>query len=754
MRQRGLSLSFALGAVFLGGLPLAAEPAPNRRALVLQAPPVVSVNSVAVSPDGSLVATAADGVRLYDARTGAFLRAIGDAGDRGVVFSPDGRTLAAAGFHLETRFTTPLLSLPIYDVQTGRRVRNLEGHTEWETYAVAFSPDGKLFASAGADKQVLVWELATGKVRHRLGDRASPVTALAFSPDGALLAGGGADKTVRLWDAATGRLRRSLQGHRDWVCTLAFAPDGKTITSGCCDWAHHRGHNTAYFPGPDPGCEGQWKLWDVASGDLKRTVNQPGRLMSLAFAPDGKSLACGIGKDVRLYDLGAEGAGQVVASHDFDVTSVAFTKDGSAVMSGSHDQTVKRTRLATRRTEWQAPGYFEQVNAVALSKDGALLATGSSDGRFAHRVLKSGATCLGPGAVRLWDARTGRLLRRLGDPAEQVMAVALAPDGRRLAGGGAGARGAGVVRVWDAATGKPVWSADDHTAEVLAIEYAPDGSSVATAAADGLLKLRDPATGAVRQTLEGHAGGATSLAFSADGSLLACGDGQGATRLWEVKTGRLLHTCKAAGSKATATAHDRLFTSVALSPDGATLVACPVTAGDGYNEPVRFWDPRSGALKKEFIPEERSLRPVALSPDGSILATGGKSIKLWDVRTGKLLRELTGYLKRTQAITFSADGRLLVSGGSYGTTNAWEVATGRHLVTLFAFPATERDTAPDDWLAYNPDGFYDGSRGVERYLAWRVGEDLKTPDSVGVQLHSPDRLESALKLLLPIPGSR
>jgi hypothetical protein len=96
----------------------------------------------------------------------------------------------------------------------------------------------------------------------------------------------------------------------------------------------------------------------------------------------------------------------------------------------------------------------------------------------------------------------------------------------------------------------------------------------------------------------------------------------------------------------------------------------------------------------------------------------------------------------------------LVAGGSYGTTNVWEVATGRHLVTLFAFRATERDTALDDWLAYTPDGFYEGSRGVERYLAWRVGEDLKTPDSVGVPLHRPDRLESALKLLLPKPSSR
>src|SRR5205085_1223247 len=147
-----------------------------------------------------------------------------------------------------------------------------------------------------------------------------------------------------------------------------------------------------------------------------------------------------------------------------------------------------------------------------LSKDGSLLATGSSDGRYALRVLKADAKCLGPGAVRLWDARTGKLLRQLGEPSEQVMAVALSPDGRRLASGGATVRGSGVVRVWETASGKPVWSADDHTAEVLAIAFMPDGSSVATAAADGLVKLRDPATGTVRHTLEGQAGGATSLA--------------------------------------------------------------------------------------------------------------------------------------------------------------------------------------------------------------------------------------------------
>jgi WD40 repeat protein len=712
----------------------------DRRILVLQTPPTGSVGSVAVSPHGSLIA--ADD-RVYDASTGALLRVIGSSWDQNgvgnrVAFSPDGRTLAGAGFSRDKL-------VGIVDVQTGKRLQSLAGHTEWETDAVAFSPDGKLLASSGVDKQILVWELATGKLRHRLANQPSLVPALAFSPDSTTLASGG-NKTIRLWDVASGRLRKSLEGHRDWICALAFTPDGKTIASGSCDWLYHRRRPTSGFSPPDPGWNSQWILWDAATGDRKRTVTEAGRLLSLAIAPDGKSLVCGIGKDVRLYDLGAETSGRVVTSHDFAVTSVAFTKDGSAVISGSHDHTVKRTSLTTGKTEWRAPGHYEQVNAVALSMDGLLLATGSSDGRYAGRVLGAGDKRLAPGAVRLWDAHTGRLLRQLGDPAEQMMAVALSPDGRRLASGGAGASGSGVVRVWDTTTGKPLWSTEDHKAEVLAIAYVPDGSLVATASGDGLLKLRDPETGAVRQTLEGHAGGATSLAFSADGALLACGEGEGATRLWETRTGRLLRTFQAAGSKAATITTDRLITSVALSPDGTTLVSCASTIGNTYNEPVRCWDTRSGELKREFKAEAHDARPIALSPDGSILAAGGKSVKLWDMKTGKPLRELFGYLKKTQSIAFSANGRLLVSGGSYGTTNAWEVATGRHLVTLFTFPATRKGQVADDWLAYHPDGYYDGSPGVERYLAWRIGDDLRTPDSLGAQLHRPDRIESALSL--------
>jgi WD40 repeat protein len=137
---------------------------------------------------------------------------------------------------------------------------------------------------------------------------------------------------------------------------------------------------------------------------------------------------------------------------------------------------------------------------------------------------------------------------------------------------------------------------------------------------------------------------------------------------------------------------------------------------------------------------------MALSPDGSIVATGGKWIQLWDARTGKPIRQLHGHLKRTQSITFSADGRLVVSGGSYGTTNAWEVATGRHIVTLFAFPENRNGMVEEEWLAYHPDGYYDGSSGVARRIAWRIGDELQTPASLGTRFHRPDRVVEALRL--------
>jgi WD40 repeat protein len=355
----------------------------------------------------------------------------------------------------------------------------------------------------------------------------------------------------------------------------------------------------------------------------------------------------------------------------------------------------------------------------------------------------------------LWDARTGRLLRRLGDPAQQVMAVALSPDGRRVAAAGAIASGSGAVRLWDVANGAPAWSADDHVATVLATAFAPDGSLLATADAEGTIALRDPRTGTAVRTLVGHQGGATSVSFSGDGTILCGGGADEGACLWQARTGRPLRTIRPGKSlrQLILGGPEMAITSVALSADGGTLVTC--SGGRDFGDrSVRVWDTHTGTLQREFSRPQSAGRFVALSPDGTTLATNGlgKAIALWDVKTGRLVRELRGHPHPPQSAVFSPDGRLLVSGADYRTTKVWEVATGRLLVTMVTFAESQPGLAVDDWLAFTPDGFYDGSPGIDRYLAWRVGDELQSAAPLGPRLHRPDRLAAALKPPLPEAG--
>ena len=321
---------------------------------------------------------------------------------------------------------------------------------------------------------------------------------------------------------------------------------------------------------------------------------------------------------MRLYDLGSETPGRIITSHDGAVTSLAFTPDGNAVISGSHDRTARRTRLPASTEEWRSHGYWEQVNSVAISPDGRLIAAGSSDIRFAQQRLEAGARGLGPGAVRLWDARTGRLVRRLGDPTQQVMSVAISPDGRQVASAGAGASGRGAVYLWDVATGAPVWSANEHTTRAIAIAFAPDGSAIASAGDDGTLVLRDPQSGSVVRTLAGHQGGATSVAFTADGAIVCGGGADERAYLWQTRTGRPVRTIGTTTSMGQLLfgRQQALITSVALSADGGTLVTCSGGRDFGDRQ-VRVWDTQTGALRREFSRPQSAGRFVALSPDGN-----------------------------------------------------------------------------------------------------------------------------------------
>jgi WD40 repeat protein len=292
-------------------------------------------------------------------------------------------------------------------------------------------------------------------------------------------------------------------------------------------------------------------------------ANQPGPVLAVAFAPDGRTLGiAGADGTVVLWDRRTGKVRDAFKAHEKRTTFLTFSPDGAALASVGGDRAVKFWDPATGDRLLSLNKPRPEVNALALSPDGRSCATALGYPRGAK----------GTEQILLWDARTGQELGRLTGHRDAVQALAYSPDAKTLA---SGARD-GTIKLWDLAARRERQTLAGHVGPVNALAFAPDGKTLASGGKDRMIRLWEVETGEVRQVLEGNAREVKSLAFSPDGSLLAAGGGDSLARLWEVGTGRKRMDFK--GHKKNS------IPTVAFAPDGTLL------ATGGSDRRVLLWD--------------------------------------------------------------------------------------------------------------------------------------------------------------------
>ncbi|KPA10205.1 secreted protein containing ATPase, AAA-type, core domain protein [Candidatus Magnetomorum sp. HK-1] len=466
------------------------------------------------------------------------------------------------------------------------------------------------------------------------------------------------------------------------VYSISFSPDGKTIASGDSD---------------------QIRLWNIASGiELQRFLGHKGSVNSLCFSSDGKFIVSG-GSDqtVRLWDVMSGSELKQLKKHQKGIESVCFSPDDKIIASSSTDQTI---RLWDRISGAEIKLFSKNkpVLSVCFSPDGKFIACGGVDLIFLLDISsgteikrfhgKNGWTltlCFSPDGknlasgsydhILLWDISTGNVIKRFNGHKELIFSVCFSPDGKTIASGSLDQ----TVRLWDIESGTEIKRFEGHQSEVYAVSFSPQGKIVASSSMDRTIRLWDISTGTEIMQLGGRKI-FQALCFSPDNTSIAFASDH-TMRLWDVSSGVEKNYFK--GYKGD-------ITSISFSPDGNKIVSA------GYDNSIRLWDISSQSEIMRFDGHTDNVTSIFFSPKDNMIVSGAedKTVRLWDVSSGKEIKQFNKHKYGILSVCFSPNGKLVASGSYDQTIRLWDIESNLEIKKFEGHEAGVRS------LCFSPDG--------------------------------------------------
>ncbi len=607
-------------------------------------------------------------------------------------------------------------------------VRTFHGH-QGPVSNVAFSPDGKIMATAGCSLpgpsrgvmtceqgEILLWEVESGELLDIL---VTPhpvfISNLVFSPDSSFLVSSDWNGNIVVWNMSERKpVGDPLFDRGGRVLDLTFSPDGETFIS-----SHE------LLSGSTIG--GELRVWDPKTLELIELIPRPFVLpySNLVITPDGQYLIAAqqSSTNISLWDintweriLGAfEGYEDVVRSMD-------LSPNGEILVLGNYDGSLILWDLENMQPIGdRMVGHTDVINKVAFSPDGKTIVSVGTDQ-----------------TIRLWDAVTRQAL---GEPfailTENIMDVAFHPANGTFATAG----DEGSVTLWSPTTHTPIeqvlsW----HNDAVWDAAFTSTGDTLASASADNSIGIWDmSAQPSLTRSLSGNLGQIYGLDFSPDDSLLAAG-GQTGVKVWDWQ--------KAKQVIAMTGEHEEPVVCLEFSPDGEIL------ASGGMDSKIILWDVSTGEMIGEPLAKHQStVNDLAFSPSGEILVSVGCSsadsqycergeMIIWDLNGQQISSQtLMIHGHNIWALAFSPDGEIIATGSADETIQLWDAVSGEPV----GDPILGHETGVTS-LAFSPDGDVLASGGIDAVILLtdlasrqRIGPPLTShQDSVNSLTFSPD----------------
>lgn len=464
--------------------------------------------------------------------------------------------------------------------------------------------------------------------RRELWEIANPSVcpnSLAFSPDNAQLAMTGRELPLLVLDTGTGK-KLVEPPHPDWSGTmLQWNPNGRQI-------AVQRGHEI---------------LLVSADGRKLATLSgHRGLIYQLLFSRDGNHLASASSDHtIRIWDTNSNREIRTLVGHTQTVLRLSISDDDKrlASISAAGEFKIWDLEYAQEPTTVGNEEHNDWVPAVACHPNGRWFATGCGD-RLIH----------------LWDLETGRHLRQF-QTRSAVEAIVFHPAGQLMAAG----LDYGKVSVWNLKSGHET-ILSGHFGSVLGVAFHPFEDLLLSWGEDGRVRIWNLSNGQLVRQFGKHAGAVHALALHPSGAIAASADSAGAVRLWRIADAHELQMIQA---------HETRVASIVYAPNGEWFATSNSNREKLDAETsIHIWDAYSGERLRTLTGHKLSIWHLAVSPDGSRIASAGEdwTVKVWDALYGDLLLTLKGHSDDVRCVKFSPDGRLLISSGDNAFVRVWD----------------------------------------------------------------------------------